>query len=237
MKNNDNNNNYNNNTNIIPVVSYSNAYKDKSIIYQENKNKSGIYRWNNLVTGDSYVGSAINLTNRLSNYFSPIFLKRNILRSKSIINNSLLKYGHYNFSIDILEYCEPRVLIKREQYYIDILNPKYNILKKAGSSLGYKHTKETLLKFKERRLSPEALINLKLAKKGIVPSSPLRKINHLLATGHITTVVNNKDNSIKVYNSIRAVSRDIGISHATILNYINTNKWLKDTYLITRKNK
>jgi group I intron endonuclease len=170
------------------------------------------------------VGSAINLTNRLSNYFSFIFLSRKILRSKSIIYNSLLKYGHHNFSIDILEYCEPRVLIKREQYYLDILNPKYNILKKAGSSLGYKHTKETLLKFKERRLSPEALINLKLAKKGIVPSSPLRRINHLLATGHITTVVNNKDNSIKVYNSIRAVSRDIGISHATILNYINTNK-------------
>jgi hypothetical protein len=39
------NNNYNdnNNVNIIPVVSYSNAYKDKSIVYKENKNKSGIY--------------------------------------------------------------------------------------------------------------------------------------------------------------------------------------------------
>jgi hypothetical protein len=34
----------NNNINIIPVVSYYNAEKDKSIIYKENKNKSGIYR-------------------------------------------------------------------------------------------------------------------------------------------------------------------------------------------------
>jgi group I intron endonuclease len=223
-------NNNNNNVNIIPVVSYSNAYKDKSIIYEENRNKSGIYRWNNLVTGDSYVGSAQNLTKRLSLYFSPIFLKRTILKSRSIINNSLLKYGYNNFSLDILEYCELSVLIKREQYYLDTLKPKYNILKKAGSSLGYKHSLETLLKFKERRLSPEALINLKLAKKGTAPTSPLRRINHLLATGHITTVVNKK-----VYNSIRAVSRDIGINHVTILNYINTNKWLKDTYLITRK--
>jgi group I intron endonuclease len=230
-------NNNNNNVNIIPVVSYSNADKDKSIIYEENRNKSGIYRWNNLVTGDSYVGSAQNLTKRLSLYFSPIFLKRTILKSRSIINNSLLKYGYNNFSLDILEYCELSVLIKREQYYLDTLKPKYNILKKAGSSLGYKHSLETLLKFKERKLSPEALINLKLAKKGTAPTSPLRRINHLLATGHITTVVNKKDNSIKVYNSIRAVSRDIGINHVTILNYINTNKWLKDTYLITRKNK
>jgi group I intron endonuclease len=183
------------------------------------------------------VGSARNLTNRLSKYYSPIFLKRNILKSKSIINNSLLKYGYNRFSIDIIEYCEPSVLIKREQYYLDILKPKYNILKKAGSSFGYKHSLETLLKFKERRLSPEALANLRLAKKGIVPTSPLRIINHLLATGHITTVLNKKDNSIKVYNSIRAVSRDIGVSHATILNYINTNNLLKDTYLITRKNR
>lgn len=170
------------------------------------------------------MGSALNLTNRLSKYFSLIFLKRNILTGKSIINNSLLKYGYSNFSLDIIEYCEPVILIKREQYYLDTLNPEYNILKKAGSSLGYKHTKETLLKFKKRKLSPEALINLKLAKKGVAPTSPLRKINHLLATGHITTVVNKKDNTVKVYNSIRAVSRDIGINHVTILNYINTNK-------------
>jgi hypothetical protein len=35
------NNNYN--VNIIPIVSYSNADKDKFIIYEENRNKSGIY--------------------------------------------------------------------------------------------------------------------------------------------------------------------------------------------------
>ena len=215
--------NNNNNVNIIPIISYSNADKYKFIIYEENRNKSGIYRWNNLVTGDSYVGSAVNLTNRLKKYFSPIFLKKEILKYRSKINNSLLKYGYNKFSLDILEYCEPNVLIKREQYYFDILKPEYNILKIAGSRLGCKHSLETI-------------INIKLAIKSRA-LSPLRRINHLLATGHITTVVNKKDNSIKVYDSIRVVSRDIGINHVTILNYINTNKWLKDTYLITRKNK
>jgi len=230
-------NNNNNNISIMPVVSYVNIEENKFIIYEENRNKSGIYRWNNLVTGGSYVGSALNLTKRLSSYFSPRFLKKEILKSKSIISNSLLKYGYNKFSVDIMEYCEPSVLIKREQYYLDMLKPEYNILKIAGSRLGNKHSPETLLKYKKRRLSPEALINLKLAKVGIAPSSPLRRINHLLATGHITTVVNKEDNSVKIYNSIRAVSRDIGINHVTILNYINTNKWLKGIYLITRKNK
>lgn len=117
-----------------------------------------------------------------------------------------MKYGYNKFSIDILEYCESSLLIKREQYYLDTLKPEYNILKITGSSLGYKHSLETLLKLKKRRLSSEALINIKLA------------------TGHVTTLVNKKDNSVKVYDSIRAASRYIGISHATILNYINTNK-------------
>jgi group I intron endonuclease len=190
-----------------------------------------------LETGDSYVGSAINLTNRLSKYFSFRFIKRNILNSKSRINNSLLKYGYNKFSLDILEYCEPKDLIKREQYFMDILVPEYNILKKAGSSLGYKHSLETLLKFKNRKLSPEALANLKLAKKGIVSKSSLRRINHLSATGHITTVTNIVNNTIKIYDSINAASKDIGINRSTVRYYIKNNKILKNTYLITRKNK
>ena len=160
-----------------------------------------------------------------------------MLRNNSIISNSILKHDYSNFSLDILEYCKPNELISREQYYMDLLNPKYNILPIAGSRLGSKHSPETLLKYKNRKLSSKALANLKLAKAGIAPLSPLRKINHLLATGHITTVVNIKDNSVKVYDSIRSAARDIGTNHVTILNYINSNKLLKGVYLITRKTK
>lgn len=59
---------------------------------------------------------------------------------------AILKYGYSKFSIEILEYCSPEKCIEREQYYIDLLNPKYNILKKAGSSFGYKHAEETRAK-------------------------------------------------------------------------------------------
>ena len=38
-----NNNNLNKNVNKIPIVSYSNVNEDISLIYRENKNKSGIY--------------------------------------------------------------------------------------------------------------------------------------------------------------------------------------------------
>jgi len=46
---------------IIPVKIYGNADIQKSDIVSENKGKSGIYRWVNNLTGDSYVGSSVNL--------------------------------------------------------------------------------------------------------------------------------------------------------------------------------
>ncbi len=70
---------------------------------------------------------------------------------------ALLKYGHSNFKLEILEYCEPANAVNREQYYINLLKPDYNILKIAGSSLGYKHTEESLAKFRNRKHSPETL--------------------------------------------------------------------------------
>src|SRR4051794_20615442 len=62
------------------------------------------------------------------------------------ICNALLKYGYSKFSVEILEYCDSMDLIKREQYYIDLLKPEYNILKIAGSRLGSIHSEETRAK-------------------------------------------------------------------------------------------
>jgi group I intron endonuclease len=147
MKNNNNsntnNNNNNNNLKIIPLITYNNADINKSLIYEANRSKSGIYRLNNLITGKSYVGSSISLSNRFRVYYSLISLKRKLSKGSSAIYSALLKYGYSNFSLDILEYCEPDVLIKREQYYIDLLEPKYNLLKIAGNKLGFKHTEAT----------------------------------------------------------------------------------------------
>ncbi len=57
-----------------------------------------------------------------------------------MIYRALLKYGYSKFTIEILEYCDTKDLLNREQYYIDLLKPEYNILQKADSSLGFKHS-------------------------------------------------------------------------------------------------
>jgi hypothetical protein len=61
-----------------------------------------------------------------------------------IIYKALLKYGYSGFKLEILEYCnQMEEVLTREQYYLDLLKPEYNILKQAGSSLGFRHTEET----------------------------------------------------------------------------------------------
>ena len=139
------------------VQSYSNPKDLRSTIYKENFNKAGIYRWTNLKSGKIYIGSSANLAKRFSSYFSIRFLTRESLKYKSVIYFALLKYGHSAFRLDILEYCDPKELLAREQFYLDKFKPEYNILTTAGSSLGFKHSEETLLKFKLRKLSDEHL--------------------------------------------------------------------------------
>jgi group I intron endonuclease len=81
-------------------------------------------------------------------YFNTSYLIKKTLieKSKSLIYNSILKNGYSNFTLDILEYCTADYCIDKEQYYINLLKPEYNLLAKAGSWLGYKHTEKSLAK-------------------------------------------------------------------------------------------
>jgi group I intron endonuclease len=99
-----------------------------------------------LINGKTYIGSAVDLRRRLGQYFSRGYLKIN---PSIVIYRALLKHGYSNFKLEILEYCAPAKCIKIEQKYINLLKPAYNILKVAGSSLGYKHDDEAKKKISD----------------------------------------------------------------------------------------
>lgn len=88
----------------------------------------------------------------MKNYFSIYFLESTLKKGRSLINSALLKNGYSNFTLEILEYCEPSETISREQYYLDLLKPEYNILLTAGSPLGYKHNDETKAKMSASKI-------------------------------------------------------------------------------------
>jgi group I intron endonuclease len=154
---------------VKPAVIYQNAITDKLIILKENKNKSGIYRWTNLTNNNSYIGSSVNLARRLNEYYNLRILKLHSF--KSYIYSSVLKYGHSNFKLEILEYCNSLNIHKREQYFIDLFKPEYNICKIVRSCLGKKHKEETKIKISisnlGKKLTEEAKIKIRESKIGL----------------------------------------------------------------------
>ena len=106
--------------------------------------------WTNQINGKRYVGSALDLSKRLRNYFNTSYLIDG--KDIMIIYKALLAHGFDNFTLEILEYCRADELIDREQFYLDLLNPEYNILKNAYSLLGFKHSEENLAKFKLKKI-------------------------------------------------------------------------------------
>lgn len=128
----------------IPLITYKNAETCRLILFKDNRNKSGVYRWTHIASGKYYIGSAIDISKRLKSYYSAYYLNRQLSSNSSAIYRAILKYGYSAFSIDIIEYCEINRVIEREQYYLDLLKPEYNILKTAGSVVGLKHSKSSI---------------------------------------------------------------------------------------------
>src|SRR3954464_6507154 len=108
--------------------------------------QSGIYAFVHIPTGTSYIGSSIDLGGRIMDHINN--------STNPHLKSALLKYGLSHYAFVILEYCLSSDLLKREQHFLDLLNtlPKtlsYNLLRTAGSLLGYKHTPETRAKISE----------------------------------------------------------------------------------------
>jgi len=54
----------------VPPKFYSNSDTYKAQILSENKNKSGIYMFKNSINGKRYIGSSVDLRERMYQYFN-----------------------------------------------------------------------------------------------------------------------------------------------------------------------
>ena len=205
---------------VKPVRSYLNADLDKKEVYEENKKKSGVYCWTNKKNEKRYVGSSVDLSRRFGVYYNLI----KVMKSKSgnsYIYSALLKEGYSGFRLDILEYCDKEKIIEREQYYMDLMKPEYNILRYSRSRLGYKESEEFKLKHRARKRANMLEIN---KKKGIG-----------------VEVLNTETKEVKLYGSMREAARGIGCVHNTIskaekvLREEGIEKLINGRYIIVRK--
>jgi len=232
----------------------------KLSILNDNKLKSGIYRIINIDTGESYVGSSVNITQRFRNYFNINYLSSGAKSSR--ICRALLKYGYSKFRLEVIEYCDVSVLLERETFYIQTLKPEYNILQSGGSNLGYKHTEES-----KARMSASASNRTDELKAKYSKAAVGRKFNHTEETkaklsaasmnrklseetkAKLSVIQSNRlkdpvpGNKVVVtdtftgetleYDSIRKTAKELDTNHNTIRNYIKSKKLFQGRFQIS----
>lgn len=192
------------------------------------------------------MGSSISLGNRFRTYYSLNYLIKRVEKGSSAIYNALLKHGYSEFSLDILEYCEPNVLISREQYYINILMPEYNILKIAGSRYGTKQVEST------KELIRRALKNRIFSEESKVKMQEMAKLRQgrktsFFGRSHTVETINkisvNKSTLIKVTDIVTGfdkifvgnlqAAKYLNIGESTLRRYKKLKKHLNGRYLIS----
>lgn len=115
------------------------------IIAKELDKKSGIYCIENTFNGKKYVGSSKNICRRLLTHRS--YLRKGV-HVNSKLQNSWDKHGEQYFKCYAIEFCDISRLAEREQYYINLFSPWYNITKDV---LRLQMSKESKLKMSNSR--------------------------------------------------------------------------------------
>jgi len=120
-----------------------------------------IYKIRNLVNNNLYIGSTRRPKyKRKYEHFSRL---RNNKHYNNHLQNVFNKHGESNFIFEILEKVPfsketnneeiNKELVKREFYFVKLLNPEYNIKKDiVRGQTGYKHSEETKKKISESNL-------------------------------------------------------------------------------------
>lgn len=102
---------------------------------------SGVYCIKNTLNSHCYIGSSNRIKNRLNKHLRQLNSKKH---HSVILQRAWDKYRSDVFEVSFLEILDDEnKLLDREQFYIDLLHPEYNICKIAGCSRGVVKSEET----------------------------------------------------------------------------------------------
>lgn len=220
-------------------------------IKNENRNKSAIYCVLNSLNGHKYVGSASS--NRINTRFRNHCIHGT---GSGLVKKAIDKYGLHNFYFLILEYYPGLVLkenfkkshlslLSLETHYLKLLSPEYNILTEASSSLGYKHTKETIDKminnYSDERKSrlgqlnknkifseEEKAVRSRAAYNKYLTNPNLKEILAIKASKPVILLLQDNKTIHSEYSSIRNMAKFFNCCHKTINKCITNHTLFKN---------
>lgn len=157
---------------------------------------AGIYCIENLDTKKKYIGSSKNVYNRLHKHRTLLVKSKH---ENIKLQNAVNKYSINNFICYLLEVCEIDSLTIKEQKWIDLLNPEYNITTEVIRNV----------------LSEESRIKISNTLKdrylnGSIKATRLSKVDVYSINGDF----------IRTYSSITECSKDLKIHPSSIIRVI-----------------
>jgi group I intron endonuclease len=110
---------------------------------------TGIYQIKSICKPDkSYVGSSKNIKKRWQEHLRQL---RSMRHENGRLQNHYNKYGEEDLVFIILELCLPSFLMIREQYYIDLSNPWFNIIRTVDFKLPHNLPEEVKQKISDSK--------------------------------------------------------------------------------------
>jgi group I intron endonuclease len=193
------------------------------------KNKPAIYIYKKSCGNTRfYVGSSMQLATRISSHRCSV-INWGVYKDRGcpILYKSVLKYGWNNFKFGVLENIDipdnlnseeiKKIILDREQYYLDNVKPSLNASKTAGSNLGVKHdllfSKNLSKSRRGIKINSGIRINIP---KNISPETRLKLSSRV--KGISVRVFDKSNNLIYEFPSITSVAKHFNVDNKTISN-------------------
>lgn len=177
-----------------------------------------------------YIGSSIDIRSRKATHFNSLKNKKHPNRK---LQNHCNKYGLKDFIFTIITTCDAETLIEKEQYFIDVYNPYFNLRPNADNNcgvicseekkeklrkanLGKKHREESKQKCRNYKHTEEARQKISDALR---KRTPTEKMIQKLKERKSVKVIDISTGII--YDSIIMAANSIGMKRRTLENMLH----------------
>lgn len=121
--------------NKLVWAEYVKPYIDGTFKRASIEDKPGIYKITNINSGKCYIGKSTNVKKRIADHFKSSIGIKTI--ADQAVHHDIWKTGFWNWTIEVIIYCEKEQLNELEKYYIDFFkSQEFGYNKNVGGGGG-----------------------------------------------------------------------------------------------------
>lgn len=109
---------------------YVRPYLDDLCKRTDIRDEPGIYKITHIESGKAYIGKSTNIKKRIQDHMKSVVGVESI--ADQAVHHEILKSGFWNWTIEVITYCDKNKLSELEKYYIDFFKTQEHGFNKTG---------------------------------------------------------------------------------------------------------